>query len=348
MKSMLSTKEHIIPQYTSWKLIVGWAVLALISIFLAIFLGVVDIPISDILATFTGQGSSTAQSIIMDIRLPRIITGMLAGVHLSVAGFILQTITRNLLADPSIMGISQGATLAITIFLLFTVYTGNVSESQPVMPIAWLPGIGMIGGLIAGVIIYFFALQRELGPLRITLCGIAIGAILHAIALGLMVGWGSHRIEVVLEWLSGSLYARSWQHVLFLLPFTVFGLLSLPLLSRPLNLLHFETTVAQSFGLSYKRHFSFALILACSLAASAVGVVGPIIFVGLIAPHLARFIAGRHLSLVLPLSIVSGIIIVTFSDLIGRMVGQDFEIPIGVVTALCGVPLLITLLRRTI
>lgn len=130
---------------------------------------------------------------------------------------------------------------------------------------------------------------------------------LHAIAIGLLAGWGSHRIEIVLEWISGSLYARGWKHVLFLLPYTLVGMIALPILRRPLELLRFEETVARSFGLAYRTQFTITLGVACCLAASAVGVVGPIIFVGLMCPHLARFMAGRRTPLVLQGGIPAGL-----------------------------------------
>lgn len=327
------------------------AALALVplSFVAAVFLGIVDIPAHDVLSALTGNGSSEARSIILDIRLPRIATGILAGIQFALAGLLLQTITRNPLADPSLMGVSQGATLTVTLFLLFTVYIPNPdSYSVNELPIAWLPPAGMLGGMIAGGVIYILAFRLDLSPLRITLCGIAVGAVLHAIAIGLIAGWGSARIEIILEWLSGSLYARTWDHALFLLPFTVAGLAVLPLIYRPLILLRFDATVARSFGLSYKGHFSLVLLVSCILAASAVGVVGPIVFVGLIVPHLARFLAGRHFPLVLPLTVVLGAVVVTLGDLIGRLAGGADEVPIGVVTALMGVPVMLALLRKTL
>jgi iron complex transport system permease protein len=272
---------------------------------------------------------------------------MLAGIHFSVAGLLLQTVTRNPLADPSIMGISQGATLAVTVFLFFTVYW---LDSDPhalyELPVEWLPFVGLLGGLAAGAVIFLLALRRDLGPLRITLCGIAVGAVLHALAMGLIAGWGSARIEIVLQWLSGSLYARSWEHAVFLLPFTVAGLVALPLMRRSIDLLRFEAPVARSFGLAYRTQFTLVLMVACGLAASAVGAVGPLIFVGLVVPHLARFIAGSRFELVLPLTILLGAVTVTAGDLAGRLIGQANEIPIGVVTAIGGAPVLIALLRR--
>lgn len=326
-----------------------FALLALmVLVFLAaVFLGVADLPATDVAAVMTGHGSDQAKSIILDIRLPRIVTGILAGIHFAVAGLLLQTITRNPLADPSIMGISQGATLAVTIFLLFAVYIYDPgSNTLAVLPVAWLPAIGTVGGIMAGGIIYFLAFRLDLGPLRITLCGIAIGAVLHAAAIGLIAGWGSARIEILLEWLSGSLYARSWNHVLFLLPFTVAGLAVLPILRRSIDLLRFDPPVARSFGLSYRKQLSVVLLLSCALAASAVGAVGPIIFVGLVVPHLARFLAGKRFALVLPFTVALGAFIVTLGDLLGRLLGQAEEIPIGVVTAVFGVPVLIALLRK--
>ncbi|KRB55317.1 ferrichrome ABC transporter permease [Rhizobium sp. Root708] len=342
----MSTKASAIGRPSPWILPVAMT-LVLFSFLAAVFLGIVDIPARDVLSALTGSGSQEARSIILDIRLPRIVTGILAGVQFALAGLLLQTITRNPLADPSLMGVSQGATLTVTMFLLFTVYSVNPdSYSVNELPIAWLQVAGLVGGMIAGSIIYLLAFRLELSPLRITLCGIAVGAVMHAVAIGLIAGWGSARIEIILEWMSGSLYARTWNHAFFLLPFTVAGLAVLPLIYRPLVLLRFDATVARSFGLSYRWQFSLVLLVSCALAASAVGAVGPIVFVGLIVPHLARFLAGRHFPLVLPLTVVLGAIIVTLGDLIGRLAGGAEEVPIGVVTALMGVPVLLALLRK--
>ncbi|MQT14160.1 FecCD family ABC transporter permease [Segnochrobactrum spirostomi] len=330
------------------RIVLAMAALALLAPIVAVFLGVVDIPPAHVIGVFLGQGPADARSIIWDIRFPRIVTGMLAGVNLAVAGLLLQTVTRNPLADPSIMGISQGATLAVSLFLLLSVYIHHAGSTDlPELPVAWLPTVGTLGGLAAGGLVYALAFRRDLGPLRVTLCGIAVGAVLHALAIGLIAGWGSNRLEVLLEWLSGSLYARSWQHAAVLAPYTVSGLLVLPLIRRPLELLSLDASVAQSFGLAYRRQFSLALLLSCALAASAVGTVGPIVFVGLVVPHLARSLAGRHSALVLPLTVALGSIVVTFGDLVGRLLGRAEEIPIGVITALFGVPVLVALIRRT-
>jgi iron complex transport system permease protein len=333
---------------SGWLLLSGCLLAVALSLPMAILLGVADIPLSDSVAALTGGGSAMARSILLDFRLPRVATGVLAGINFAVAGLLLQRITRNPLADPSILGISQGATLAVAVFLLFSVYRHTPgSNALPELPIAWLPTVGTLGGLVAAGLVHLLALRHDLGPMRVTLCGVAIGALLHALAMGVIAGWGSTRIEILLEWLAGSLYARNWEHAAFLAPFTLAGLAALPLTLRPLDLLSLEASVARSFGLSYERYFTLVLCLASGLAASAVGAVGPIAFVGLLTPHLARFVVGRRRRLLLPVTITLGAVVVTAGDLAGRLLGGAEEIPIGVVTALFGVPVLIVLLRKT-
>ena len=343
---MTSSTENV-TRPTPTRGILALTLLAVGLILVAVFLGVVDVPTTEVIATLTGNGSEQSDLIILTIRLPRILTGILTGIHFAVAGTLLQSITRNPLADPTIMGISQGATLAVTVFLFFAVYRFNSdANALYTLPVSWLPLVGCVGGLLSGIVIYSLAIAKRMAALQLTLCGIAIGAFLHAIAMGIVVGWGSSRFEIVMQWLSGSLYARGWEHVLFLLPFTMAGLAVLPMLYRPVLMLRFDEDVARSFGLSYRLYFTLTLGVASILAASAVGAVGPLIFVGLVVPHLARFVAGRHFALVIPFAGLIGAALVTGADLAGRLFGGPEEIPIGVVTALAGAPFLFFLLRR--
>ncbi|MGU3575210.1 FecCD family ABC transporter permease [Brucellaceae bacterium C25G] len=324
------------------------SLIALLTFILAIFLGVSEIPPPDIWHALSGHGTPQANSVIIDIRLPRIICGALSGINLAMAGLILQNIMRNPLADPSIMGISQGATFAISVFLLVTLsHNYHGSSAIPVVELEYLPAIGIVGGLFSGFIIYCLGKKASISPLRLTLCGIAVGAFLHAVAIGLIAGWGSNRLEIILDWLTGSLYARSWEHVYYLLPYTFLGTISFLLMHRPFELLKLDANSAASFGLSYHRYFKLALLIACLLAASAVGTVGPISFIGLIVPHMARFFSRKNPQLIIPLTILLGVITVTTGDLTGRLLGQAQEIPLGVITALMGAPLFIILMRKT-
>jgi iron complex transport system permease protein len=343
---MTNLARPSLPGMSNWRF-AGLLTGVLLVTCAAVFLGVVDLPPAEILAVLSGRGSREAVLLISDLRLPRVLTGVLVGIHLAVSGLLLQSLTRNPLADPTILGVAQGALLAVAVFLFFAVYR---YESDPhiltELPIHWLPLIGCVGGLAAAAYVFVLAARRRLDELRITLCGIAIAALLHAAAMGIIAGWGSARLETVMQWLSGSLYARGWEHVMFLLPFTGLGLVAVALLGRSIALLRFEEDVARSLGLAYRLHFGLVLGIAAILAASAVGVAGPLIFVGLVVPHLARSIAGRRPGLVLPLTILIGAGLVTVADLIGRLAGGAEEIPVGIVTAVAGAPILMALLRR--
>ncbi|PZQ88706.1 MAG: ferrichrome ABC transporter permease [Leifsonia xyli] len=313
----------------------------------AILFGVVDAPPAAVVAALFGHGGGDVALVVGEFRIPRVVTGVLAGAQFAVAGALMQTVTRNPLADPSLLGVSQGATLAVALFLLMTVYGFHADpHALYAIPVGWLPFVGCLGGLLAGVAIYLLAIDRDVGPLRITLCGVAIGAMLHAAAMGLIAGWGSSRLEVVLQWLAGSLYARSWEHVRFLAPFTAVGLAATAPLIRSVDVLRFEERSARSFGLAYRRDLSLVLGVACVLAASAAGAVGPLMFVGLVTPHLARALVGGDAARLLPASALLGAMLVTVGDLAGRLIGGTEEIPIGVVTAIAGAPVMVLLLRR--
>ncbi|MGJ8517258.1 FecCD family ABC transporter permease [Carnimonas bestiolae] len=313
----------------------------------AVLLGVVDTSMADIVAVFTGKGSEEARSIILDIRLPRILTGALAGMQLALSGTILQRITANPLADPSIIGISQGASFAASLFLLLSVFVHHIGSGVlPALPLEWLPSIATLGGLLSALIIYLLALKHRVGPWHLTLCGVAVGALLQALAVGVMAAWGTTRMDVVLQWLTGTLYGRSWEHVRYLLPYTLVSLALLVLLRRPLQLLGLGHDISRSFGLCYRCYFPLLLLLAAVMAASAVGTVGPIVFVGLVVPHIARSMASNAPGIELVFSAALGMLMMVASDLAGRLIGQVEEIPVGVVTVIIGVPVLAYILRR--
>ncbi|MCZ4279539.1 iron ABC transporter permease [Kiloniella laminariae] len=319
-----------------------------IVVILAIFLGTVDLETAETLFALFGEGSQRTDTIIAFQRLPRVIVGLLVGVHFALSGALLQAITRNPLADPTILGVSQGATLAVMLFLMFAVYAGNSDGSQLfTIPLEYLPLAGCLGGLIAGFAVYLLSWQSGLSPLRLTLMGIALGAVLHALAMGLLAGWGSTRMESILLWMSGSLYARGWDHLIYLLPWTVASLFFLPLLRRPVRLLQLEDDCATSFGLSVPLWRSLALAVGAGLAASAVGVVGPVGFIGLVVPHLARYLSrGTNQHFYIPIVALLGAGLVVGSDLIGRLLLSPNEVPVGIIAALLGVPVFLVLLRR--
>ncbi|PWK75545.1 iron ABC transporter permease [Aminobacter sp. AP02] len=287
--------------------------------------------------------------ILWDIRLPRVVIGIIVGIHLAVSGHLLQAATRNPLTDPNVLGISGGAMLAVMVFLLVTVYWGQTDGSKLTSyPVAPLPFVALIGGLVAATLTYLVAWRAGATPLRLVLAGISIGITFQALGLGIFAAWGSTRMETVLLWLSGSLYARGWEHALHLLPWTVAGLLALPVMVAKLDLLSIGDDAAATLGVNVGAIRFAAIALATVLASSAVAIVGPLGFVGLITPHAARRLVGTSLARSLPISALLGALLVTLGDLVGRVITPPAEIPVGAVTALIGVPIFLVLLGRRV
>ncbi|MFC6670412.1 FecCD family ABC transporter permease [Marinobacterium aestuariivivens] len=296
----------------------------------------------------TGSGDAVARDIVWNLRLPRLLVGALAGVHFAIAGSLLQAVMRNPLADAGVLGINGGASLAAVV--AFAAAERLAGDGNPylsgALELHWLPLVACGGGILAATVVYRLSWNRGVTPVRLVLCGIAVASILGALVTGVLAGWAQVNTETVLVWLAGSLFGRDWEHLVALLPWTLSALLLLPLLLHGGNLLQLGDDVAATLGLRVELWRFGLLLVAVLFAASAVGVVGPVGFVGLIVAHIARLSAGPDLRRQLLLCPLYGVLLVTASDLLGRLVLVPAEIPIGVITSLLGVPFFIYLLAR--
>jgi iron complex transport system permease protein len=329
-----------------WPITVASTFALLVFALLAALNGAADLGFRHSLDALLLMGGDDA-GILWNIRLPRVAVGILVGIHFAVSGHLLQQATRNPLTDPNVLGIAGGAMLAVMIYLLITVYWGQSDGSKLTSyPIAPLPFVALAGGLVAAALTYLIAWRSGATPLGLVLAGIAIGLTFQALGLGIFAAWGSTRMETVLLWLSGSLYARGWEHALHLLPWTVIGLVVMPLTVVKLDLLSIGDDAAATLGINVGAVRLAAVALATVLASSAVAIVGPLGFVGLITPHAARWLVGSSVVRSLPLSALLGAGLVTLADLIGRISTPPAEIPVGAITALIGVPFFLMLLGR--
>ncbi|WP_141432186.1 iron ABC transporter permease [Bacillus sp. 03113] len=273
------------------------------------------------------------EGLVIDLRLPRVVLAILIGVNMAVSGFILQSITRNPLAAPDIVGITAGGGLAAVIMIL------TMSNFPPI----YMPIFSFIGAVIASFLVYLFAYRNGIDPVRLALSGVAISAGIHAIIKFLVVKYALSASQA-LVWLKGSLYARSWAHVEILWPWTLAGLVIALLFFKQINLLSFNDDTVKGLGLAVDRTRLFLIILAVALAASSVAVAGTIGFVGLVIPHAARILVGPDSRLAIPTAALLGAVLVTMSDLLGRVVLPPLEIPVGIVTSVIGAPYFLYLL----
>ena len=321
---------------TSFKVIV-LVVLAAAAVFAFILgnvVGTMDISVSDIVNTISGDHTGTNNKVIWNIRLPRMILAALAGINLALSGSMLQGVMKNPLADPSIIGISSGAGLfGILILVVFP-------QLQNLVPI-----VAFAGAMLAAVIIYLLAWKGGIDPTRIVLSGVAVSELFGAGISAILVFF-SDRVHGALTFMNGSLSSRSWGEVRTILPYTIAGLLLALIFADKLNILVLGDDTARGLGLNVELTRLGFTALAALLAASAVSVVGLLGFVGLIVPHSIRLILGNNYKIMFPATALLGAALVMLSDTFARTVLSPTEIPVGIVMAVLGVPFFLYLLRK--
>lgn len=292
------------------------------------------------------QVDSAPGFLIHESRLPRSVLAVLVGAQFAASGMLLQQVLRNPLADPAVTGVSSGAMLAVMLWLLFDVFNQADPSALVVQSGASLTLVAQLGGTLGVVFAWLLAQRRGRASTEtLLISGIVVSLLLSALAMGLLAGWGSSRVEVILTWLSGSLYGRDWSHVAALWPWSL-GLLALPLLVRPLTVLALGDERAHSLGLPVSRWRAVLLLYAASLAASAVSIVGPLAFIGLLVPQALRQLGGQHLASAWPAVLYGGALLTLLADTVGRAILPPADIPVGAVTALIGAPVFLFLLTQ--
>jgi iron complex transport system permease protein len=293
------------------------------------------LPFVDLTPTWD-TGTAT---IILDIRLPRVILAGLVGAALATAGATYQGLFRNPLADPYLIGVAQGASLGAVIAFL--------------LPAAWnLSGLGTIpifafvGAIVSTVVVYLLSrVGKTLPVTTLILAGVALSALLQSIVSYLIINSGD-RIHGIIFWIMGSFSMSRWQEVLVVLPYIATGTAVIVIFARLLNVMQLDEEQAQQLGVNVEKFKLILLGAATLITAASVAFVGTIGFVGIIIPHAVRLIWGADHRYLLPLSILVGSIFMILTDLVSRTVLAPTEIPIGVITAICGAPFFLYLLRR--
>jgi len=278
-------------------------------------------------------------TIVLDIRLPRVILAGLVGAALATAGATYQGLFRNPLADPYLIGVAQGASLGAVIGFL--------------LPPAWhsmgfgiIPLLAFSGALLSTAVVYSLArVGKTLPVTTLILAGVALGALLGSIVSYLVISSGE-KMHGIIFWLMGSFSLSQWSEVRVVLPYVVVGTVVILLYARLLNVMQLDEEQAKQLGISVERLKVVLLVAATLITAASVSFVGTIGFVGIIIPHAVRLVWGADHRFLLPLSFLTGAIFLILADLIARTLLGPTEIPIGVITAICGAPFFLYLLRR--
>lgn len=314
------------------------SLLLLASAGLSLCLGSFPTSFTQVLRALATPQHSDIAFIIWELRLPRIVLAILVGAALAIAGAILQSIVRNPLASPDVIGITSGAALAAVLFLALLSTT---------LSIHWLPVAAMLGALVSALLVISLAWKNGISPSRMVLVGIGLAAAMGAGTTLLIVISDDSAAMTAYVWLTGSLYAAQWGDVQGLLPWL---LVTVPIsltFARHADAMALGDAVAEGLGVAILR--SRLVLLACSvaLAGAAVAFAGGLSFVGLIAPHLAARLVGGHMARLVPASALVGALIVLYADLLGRVAFLPKDLPAGIFVAGIGAPFFVYLLHRS-
>ncbi|GAB6099988.1 iron ABC transporter permease [Halanaerocella petrolearia] len=324
------------------------ASLLLLTVVGVIFsVGVGDMYISpvQVVKALFGSGTEAKILVIRSFRLPRVITALLAGSALAVAGVILQGIIRNPLASPNIIGITGGASAGAVLFLSY--FTSSDVNNSLTVSIKWLPVAAFLGAGLIAILVYTLAWKDGVSPVRLVLIGIGLSATMQALTTMLIILSPIYLASQAYVWLTGSVYATTWSDVLTLLPWLV-GLLPIAFMyAKDMNVQILGDEIAQGVGSAVEKKRLILLLISVGLAASSVSVAGGISFVGLMAPHIARKLVGPTFEVLLPTSALLGGLILLLADLIARVAFLPLDLPAGIFTAAIGAPYFIYLLYKT-
>ncbi|EJR64984.1 hypothetical protein IIO_01624 [Bacillus cereus VD115] len=307
------------------------------SIFLAIAFGAKDIHLQTVwAAVFDYNPKLTQHQIIYELRLPRVIGAAVVGAAFAVAGAVMQGVTRNPLADAGVLGINAGAMFVVALSFAFF----------PHLPYSYLMIVSFIGAVLSTVLIFIIgsATSGGLTPMRLTIAGAVMAALLHSLSSGIAIYYDLS--QDLAFWYAGGVAGVKWEHLKFLVPIILITIVFATVLGRSISLISMGDDVATNLGVKTNRTRIIGMIIVVILAGVSVSAVGSIGFVGLVIPHIARKLVGVNYRLIIPMSALLGATLLVLADLGARTVNPPKELAIGIMVALVGVPFFLYIARK--
>lgn len=311
------------------------------TVIVSLSLGYSSVSYNRIIPALLGNGTFKEEFILFDIRLPRIVITLLAGMALALSGAILQGITRNDLADPGIIGINSGAGVAVTVFFLFApIEAASFAFAIPIL--------AFVGAIITSALIYLSAYKKNVGiqPMRLVLVGVGFSLALSGAMIILISSAEQTKVDFIAKWLAGNIWGTDWPFVWAILPWLVVLIPFTLYKANRLNILALGESISIGVGISLEKERILLLITAVALAASAVSVTGGISFIGLMAPHIAKAMVGPRNQLFIPVALLTGGWLLLFADTIGRNIVEPEGIAAGIMVAIIGAPYFLYLLLK--
>lgn len=313
------------------------AAAVVVAMICSVLFGVTHISFQNVLASYTAFNGSNEHLIIQNTRVPRALIAASVGAALAVAGAYMQGLTRNPLASPSILGVNSGAAFFIVVsYMLFSDISMNV--------LVW---IAFLGAAVAVMIVYFIgSLGRDgMTPIKITLAGAAMTAFFSSMTQGIQLTSGK-AFEQTLFWLVGSVVDRDLSMLTAVFPYIAIGLVLALFMAGQMNVLSMGEDIAIGLGQRTAVIKVMAVLIILLLAGGSVAVAGPIAFVGIIIPHISRYLVGTDYKWVIPYSILLGALLLLAADIASRFIVMPKEVPVGVMTAIIGIPFFVYIAHK--
>ena len=317
------------------------AVLAALALWADVNAGYRSISLEELGQVITGTAPQSLAYTLVELRLPRVLTSMLVGIGLAVAGCLLQGVSRNDMADPGVLGINAGAGLLVAAFIVFA--------PAGILPAGVaLPALAFAGSLITALLGWRLSVVRGASsPKRLLLIGVALATGLSSVTSLLMLRMGDGDYAFVQNWLAGSIWGATWPNVA-MLAVGLGALVAIALFAaRTLNVLALGEAAASGLGVNVRRASAglLAVAVGCSGLCCAVG--GGLTFVGLVCPHLARRLVGPNFRVLIPATVLVGAVLMLAADIVSRTLLMPNEIPVGIVAAVIGAPYFLYLLAKS-
>lgn len=296
-----------------------------ICVILSLALGSKNIEFSQVINALNNSSDTSFAALVVRERIPRTVFSIMAGTSLGISGALMQSITRNPIADPSILGVNTGASLFVVVGIVFL----NISSPNQYI---WL---ALAGAAVTSVFVYIVASMGNGGitPIKLALAGSATSAVLSSLVSAIMLPRGDV-MDAFRFWQLGSVSGATWESIKLILPFVIIGLIISIAATPALNILALGDEVATGLGVN------------TGIIRIIFAIASPIGFIGLMIPHSIRLIFGSNLKGIVPLSAIGGAALLTISDTIGRVIGSTGEVQVGIITAFIGAPILIMIARK--
>ena len=336
-KSELIKNSLYSNHFTGAMILIGGLLLLIFAVIFSIHFGAADLSYNTVWkALFAFDGGNSSHIIVRELRLPRAIAAVIVGAALAVSGTIMQGMTRNPLASPSIMGVTSGSSFFIAIgyaFLPGISYTGLISFS--------FVGAGLGAALVFGI----SSLSKGgVTPVKLALAGSAITSLMSSLSTA--IGIRFNVSKDISYWYAGGVSGVQMIQLRYVIPFAVIGLILALFLSRSISILNLGEEVAKGLGQNTTLVKLLGTITVLFLTGTAVSIAGMVGFVGIVIPHITRFLVGVDYRWIIPCSAVLGGILLILGDILGRMINSPFETPVGAITAIIGVPFFLYLARK--